>query len=61
MYERKNMYLYPSVKSNVELKKPKSTDFKVLTMDIDRSLVGGISKTLGWSPLLSAIDRGDET
>ena len=42
-------------------KNPQSTDFKVLTMDIDRSLVGGISKTLGWSPLLSAIDRGDET
>ena len=40
---------------------PQSTDFKVLTMDIDRCLVGGISKTLGWSPLLSAIDRGDET
>ena len=55
------MYSYHNVKSNVVLKNPQSTNFKVLTMDIDGCLVGGISKTLGWSPLLSAIDRGDET
>ena len=54
------MYSYHNVKS-VVLKNPQSTDFKVLTMDINRCLVGVISKTLGWSPLLSAIDRGDET
>ena len=55
------MYSYHNVKSDVVLKNPQSTNFKVLTMDIDGCLVGGISKTLGWSPLLSAIDRGDET